>query len=462
MVIVYELLRFRWAEALGCACLMLAAPLSSATAAQCLADQPLGSAATGSQFAPGPTDDGRGVVFAGIDLVVLDGGLVSESSVTVTDDIAYGTKPAVLDSGEDTVFISSTGGLAQGYGLDSGSNGRPVLDWSRSVVRPSCTNDEGGPLQVQLRRDSSTAFQARYGHDLVFTGTRFVTSGGSCTGDASRDNQVWALNASDGATEWQLNSGSTDDLDVVSGLGVDPARDTLYVTSDRTFSTLQDSVWALDVLTGSLDWAVSEGRIWVPPVVRDSRLYVANLSGELKALDKGSGNGLWTLPNGGIPIVEALSAGHAAPYDDLIAVVDFLGQVGLVRDDGNAGVWEWSEVGLAPGVQATSVVLDDIGGHVYAGGSDGRVYQIDILTGQIGPTRTVSSSGETFLAIQDVSQGGTSPFSILTAGPDRVARFCAPFASATAVPVLSAGAAVVLTAVLAATGACAARITQRG
>jgi hypothetical protein len=207
---------------------------------------------------------------------------------------------------------------------------------------------------------------------------------------------------------------------------------------------------------------VSEGRIGVPPVVREARVYVANLAGELKALDGATGGVLWTLPNGGLPIVAALSAGFAAPHDDLVAVIDVLGRVSLARDEGGAGVWQWSGVVLAPGVQATSVVLDDVTGHVFAGGSDGRVHSIDVSTGAVGPTRTASSSGDVRVAIQPVSQGGDAPFSLLTAGPDQVARFCAPFEIAAPVPMLPAGGAALLALLLAGSGARAARpLTSR-
>jgi hypothetical protein len=113
------------------------------------------------------------------------------------------------------------------------------------------------------------------------------------------------------------------------------------------------------------------------PIVNGDRLYVANLLGEVKALDKVNGSELWSIHQG-IPFVRDFVVGRRAPYDDLIVLTDYLGRVVIARDTGTSGEWSKTIVLDETGTVrvSTSPVIDDVNGFVHVGAIDGRIYQV--------------------------------------------------------------------------------------
>jgi len=226
-------------------------------------------------------------------------------------------------------------------------------------------------------------------------------------------------------------------MDTVSGLVLDESTGILYASAERTYSSSQHSVWAIDTATGTLAWSVNANRIQTKPLLRGSRLYVATLSGAVTALNAADGSQAWSLPLG-IPVNIDPAMGTTAPYDDLIAVVVLFGRVRLIRDDGTTGALLWtSELPIGPTtntglatIKAVSAPIIDDNGYLYVGASDGKLYQLDIATGNVGPTRLVDSTPTSVspLAVQTPAQGGTTPYSLVAYSfGGELARFCAPF-----------------------------------
>jgi len=328
------------------------------------------------------------------------------------------------NDGYDAVIAVTLGGVVQRWdpGGMAGLSSSPV--WSRSTRRGGCTSDHifAAPL-VQLRRFSSSGFKANYTTDLVFIGTRYSSL---CSGDAEKDNKIFAIRSDNGAVEWTFNTSNTVDMDVVWGLAQEEGSDILFVATDRVNST-QDSLWAIDVLTGTLLWSVNVGPLWTTPLLMDGRLYVSTTAGEIKAINPSTGATLWATSNGGIPIINDPRIIKTAADEVLIASVDLNGNVWVVRDDDFFGSSVWSA--SLPGTTAPGPLVAGLGGeNIFVGGADGRVYQLDLATGAVEASRlTVAGEAMVDLAIEEDDATPRAPSLFATTDGGRILRFCQPF-----------------------------------
>lgn len=315
----------------GLLLLYVAAP---ASAQLCSDTSPLasyqGSMASGVLLAAGP----GGVKAAmGSQLSFLDPATLGLAELKFQPDEISAVAAAELEGGLTGVFTSEANGILRAFDGTTYATLWPGI----SLIRSGCINDtlRAAPL-VHRIADATPAFEATYGDDLVYVVTAYASSG-SCTSGHDTDNKVYAVGASDGLVEWTFNISGTHDVDVVVGMALDPVNDRLYVTTDRTFSTSQDSIWALNVLTGSLAWSANAGRLFTAPVLRDGRLYVTAAAGTVSAYEAVTGTLLWTSPGLGAPLA-ADQGGNpvviARPDGEVwIAAVDFAGTVHVVRDD---------------------------------------------------------------------------------------------------------------------------------
>jgi len=301
-----------------------------------------------------------------------------------------------------------------------------------------CGNDalDADPVVRHASQPSTPPYSGIVYADEVYVGTRYQ-SDGTCTTGQNTQNRVYAIDPRDGTVNWVYNQSGLVNMDIVSGLVLDESTGILYSATERTYSTAQHSVWAIDTATGTLAWSVNANRIQTKPLLRGSRLYVATLSGAVTALNAADGSQAWSLPLG-IPVNIDPAMGTTAPYDDLVAVVDLFGRVRLIRDDGTTGALLWtSELPIGPTtntglatIKAVSAPIIDDNGYLYVGASDGKLYQLDIATGNVGPTRLVDSTPTSVspLAVQTPAQGGTTPYSLVAYSfGGELARFCAPF-----------------------------------
>lgn len=326
--------------------------------------------------------------------------------------------------------------------------------WGRDMRRGSCVDDAIGDIAFQRAALSTPEFAARWGSaDVVYAGTHYNLTG-SCDGPDSV-NQVVAMDAATASILWSFNQHQLFAVGNIAGLALDKARDgayartgsygvddlrvdayqdRLFVTTDRS-STDQDTVWSINTLNGAREWSVNAGRIFNKPVVRGDRLYVANVAGEVKALNKTDGSELWSLRHHFFPFIKEFDVGRMKGYDDLIALVDYIGEIVLIRDNGNSAKVKWI-VALDPdgAVKATTApVIDDINGYVFVGANDGLIYQIDIKKGTVGATRTLATDGA---AVADLLRqtprkdaSGNYVYTLVAVdNHGQEAQYCAPFA----------------------------------
>lgn len=255
-------------------------------------------------------------------------------------------------------------------------------DWVDSFQRSGCTQD--GVAQELVLHDRTTAtaaFKAQYPIDLVYVGTFYSGVGSGCGGE-NTDNKLYAINSDTGGIIWTFNGLNTQDIDVVAGFVLDPSTDRLFFAAERTASTSQHSVWAIDVLTGSKLWSVNAGRIQTRPLLHDGRLYVSTVAGSVKALDPADGSEIWSVDDT-LPYVVDLVLAPQANGDLLILAVDFFGRLRVVRDDGASGS-STQYITLPNNAVASGPPIADDAGHALVGADDGQVYPIDLATGSVG------------------------------------------------------------------------------
>jgi len=359
------------------------------------------------------------------------------------------TRPIDLDGGAEgdgAVFVSRANGSVQRVDFTCGASSCSFAGsaaWTEDATRPGCNDTIRVAPVLHRSIDGTPAFQSAYaGKDLVYAATHYSpTGGGTCGGD-QEDNQVIAWDAATGSLEWRFNSGAPFDLDDIRGLVLDVEADTLYATAERTLSTTQDSVWAIDVLTGTRAWSANAGRLWSEAVLSGDRLYAANIGGEIKALARTDGSEIWSL-GGGAPFTEPMVRAGSR-----LAVVDLLGRLWIARDDGGSAVWEHTVTlplgdpidPLAPNdppqVAITSDLLVDATGKLLVGADDGIVYEIDPETGAVGNPRVVDATGAD-VVVMALGLAGDELVA-MTAGNGDSATFCADTPAAIAVPSLTA------------------------
>ena len=184
------------------------------------------------------------------------------------------------------------------------------------------------------------------------------------------------------------------------------------------------------MLTGTLRWAVSAGRIWASPVLADDRIYIANLAGEIKALRTVDGSEIWSLSSGGIPFPTNLVVSG-----NLIAATDYYGRIAVAQDDGITAAWVYNttlpdgdpppSLPMVPSVLPASPLKVDPLGNLFVGADDGKIYQLDIATGAVTGHRTMETDATDVDEVL-LAGAGTSFFAASLSG--QIARFCAHFA----------------------------------
>lgn len=169
-----------------------------------------------------------------------------------------------------------------------GRNGTAMV--SRWVKRQSCSQDRllASPT-IQRYSDSNDAFQKKFKEDLVFV----ITYAGC--GDDSQ-NRVHAFYASTLKPAWTFNAGLEYGLGFgASSCALDIKSNLLFCGTNLRPGTYQNTIWAIDTLTGELAWAVNAGSIHSAPLLNNGTLYVATYNGEIKTFEPGTGNAIWSV-----------------------------------------------------------------------------------------------------------------------------------------------------------------------
>lgn len=339
----------------------------------------------------------------------------AESSITGLSSVT------INNSMQEVVAVVTHNGEVELWDINATNEG---WIWAADTKRGGCSDSLSAPPTIHLRRYASDAFKSKYTTDLVYVGTRFSSG---CSG-GGEDNQVIAFRADTGAVEWAFNGSQTSDVDVIyGGLTLDETSDLLYVPSDRNDPT-QDSLWAIDVVTGTLAWSVNVGPVWTTPFMLGDRLYVLTTAGSIRALDKATGTTLWAASNGGDPFVDDGAIIETPAGEVFIVGINYKGGIFLVRDD---GLFATSlPITLPVGVAAIpGAILPGLGAeNLFIGADDGRIYQLDLVTGTVETSRLVAEGSRiTELVMQEDNSSSRAPSLFAATDDGQVHRYCQPF-----------------------------------
>ncbi len=230
------------------------------------------------------------------------------------------------------------------------------------VTDPVCATDQLiATPGVQLSQFADSAFKDNLnaaGHandDLVF-----VISNNQCAD--TTHNEIRAYYASDLSLKWVFNNNNSNAVSaprqvdrgsegcaIWYGDGSDPAGNTLYCgTLLQDPAGAQQSLWAINALTGALRWSYNAGSIQNRPMLRRGpdglRVYVVNFDGGIQAFSPTvdpvhpvQGRPLWSGPLQ-VPLkVQAVPWPYTAGGKTHLLLVDFGGNIRDYRDDGANG-----------------------------------------------------------------------------------------------------------------------------
>jgi outer membrane protein assembly factor BamB len=309
------------------------------------------------------------------------------------------------------------------------------LVWRRNLSRGGCGADS-------VSRFPSVFDDTR---QLVYVGTSFDSSPG-CNSGHSTDNRIHALSVLDGSIAYTFNGSGMVDVDQVAGFALDSNANRLYATTERT-SLSQHSLWSLDTSSLTTDWSVDAGRIRIPPLLHGGRLYIANVSGQIKAFDPATGSEHWSVSVAPVPFIEPskLHVVDVVGVGTLITVADLAGRIHVVRDDGSTSTVLHSvqlpdgvtTPGI-PAVRASGPMIAVDSGGALAGADDGQVYPFDLVAGTVGTPLSVGSMTTTITDLLLEPAGVfASPGSFLVSNDDgTLARYCTTLGAPASVPAL--------------------------
>ncbi len=251
--------------------------------------------------------------------------------------------PLPLAGANKVIFPDSQDGHVYAVDAETGS-----LLWRKAL-----TLDD---VQASL----SGMFSAFGGaHDLVMVGTR----------NPAIDNVFFAVNPSTGEIAWSFNDGGG--IGIINGQAVvDYPNQRVYFASYEGVGT--NTLWCLefDASSVNLKWSKPLTDIGGSPVLYRGRVYVGTTGGVVIALDPENGGEFWNQPLG-----DGTVKGFVWP-DGIRLYVSTDNTVWELRDLGASASIEWGEP--VPGPSVPLLVVDTP--HLYVGGGDGKLYELDRTT----------------------------------------------------------------------------------
>jgi outer membrane protein assembly factor BamB len=351
----------------------------------------------------------------------------------------------LLTGGVDyAVFISRDDGTVER--VDISSNGTLSSAWGGiDLSHPECINASLSAAPTVHQRDyASDAFRAKFSRDVVYVPTHYD----SACANGNSENRVYALNAEDGSSVWTeaFNGSAYVEMDAASRAGyLDIENDLLYVGTGSGGGS-QDSLWAIDVLTGTRAWSTNIGAIRTTPLMKDDKLYIATYFSGVHAVYKADGAPSWSL--GAVDAYTLTPFIELRPnaYEGNLFVTGLTGKVYQVTENGDEGAYGWSKA-PAPGVKATSSpIVDPDSGNLYVGADDGNIYQMDLPTGTGGWTRDVAKAVSSVIDIRFFpinTNDSPSTFEDIRmmagAANGNLARFCNPWTGSSEPPIFEDG-----------------------
>jgi hypothetical protein len=287
----------------------------------------------------------------------------------------------VIDAGDSSLasnvmYVADNDGLVYAIATDTGQ----VL-WA---VNPTgqTTNGFVGAPSVQVKSFSDSMFTLA--HDLLVVGTR--------NGASTTANRIVGIDGNTGATVWQTigNSGGVAKMDIVSSSpAVDFVNHAVWVTSRSGGGTAQPSLWKLNPNTGAVLTTAALGDTDTDPTlsIPGDVLFVANNAGTIFAINPTTAATLKSVAGGDGAIISfPIALGLTSPY-----TVIFSGQTAVhaMTYDKTANTFTslWSTT-----ISGPSAPIGFTGGpKVYVGSADGKIHELDAVTGVDGKQRTANT-----------------------------------------------------------------------
>jgi outer membrane protein assembly factor BamB len=211
--------------------------------------------------------------------------------------------------------------------------------------------------------------------DFVLVGTR----------NSSAANALVALDVVSGNPQWSFDNSIPQNGDglgigiISSSAAVHYATKRIYFASRARSGGSSDTVWAVNFAANppQLLWSAPVGNVDGSPVLFGSVLYVGTNSGELYALDVATGDVNWSLPLG-----DGAVKGFVFPNfgtGDLFLATGT--RIWSVSDNGTSAAVNpgWPVTSADVPSPSTPIVIPGAT-NVLAGGSDGRLYQLDTVS----------------------------------------------------------------------------------
>ncbi|HHQ49606.1 MAG TPA: hypothetical protein ENK19_12085, partial [Acidobacteria bacterium] len=211
------------------------------------------------------------------------------------------------------------------------------------------------------------------------------------TRDPGGANRIVALDPATGSEDTgrgfaneTSKGGDGSSIGIITGLLGDYATGRIYATTRSGGSSA--TVWCVDVsgATAQLVWSAAVGDADAAPSLRSGVLYVGTLTGEVVALDADTGTVRWTYATGDGP-VKAVVWPSFANADLYLATTNTLW---ALTDTGSSASLHWS----VTAVPTPSSPLERLGsGRLLVGGGDGKLYELDAVTGTVQGSVAVAS-----------------------------------------------------------------------
>ena len=192
----------------------------------------------------------------------------------------------------------------------------------------------------------------------------------------------YGIRPSDGSIAWTFdNGGGANAIGLISGTPQVELAGTprVYFTSRRVLGGNQDTAWCLifSATSATKGWSVNVGEADAGPILRNGKLYVGTLGGDIQALWPANGDIAWTWPTGDGAVKAYVWANGTQLF------FSTLSQVHGIVDEGTSAAPLWtggaaSATGALTLGNPSAPLLRD--GRVYVGNGDGRLYSIDATT----------------------------------------------------------------------------------
>ena len=334
-----------------------------------------------------PPGIGRAILFPNNDGHVyavekgLSGGTLFPGSIPSSPGVVQHRPPVIslpgVTSADHFTLVSSEDGLVHAVDAETGDVVWSSLDLGSLQAGPAVwLSGFGG------------------GADTVVVGTR----------NNPGNNTLFGLHANDGSEAWRFEDSAGEGIGIVNGAAtLDYQRGRAYFASHAR-SGAADTVFAVNLASGTKAWSTRVGNVSGSPVLRNQVIYVGADDGIIYVLDVDDGS---VGPN--FDTGDGVTKGFVFPdlYGDLV-YVSTATTVWSLRDVGPVLNKRWEHAGI-PG---PSIVLYPPGSrHLWVGSSNGRLYQIDVTTGNPAQPPDV-----TFVVLGDGTAGVGSPSLDVTHG----------------------------------------------